>query len=174
MLTAPCIVLHHPGENCRGGDILTIAGDAPRCCTRRLPNPRTLSTGCSTRKDSIANTIVNHVTVGRAMTVAHLAAMSNHHECRLIYRLGGAGARTIEVDILQKDTTSGNPCRCSTRGFSMPSRAICSPLGASSENTKTVHTQAFVKPNGAMLKREKGRQTIVMEYADLLGVLVLR
>ena len=37
-----------------------------------------------------------------------------------------------------------------------------------------MHAQAFVKLNGAKLKRDKGRQKIVMEYADLPEVLVLR
>ena len=40
--------------------------------------------------------------------------------------------------------------------------------GAFSEETRTVHAQAFVKPSGAKLKRGKGRRKIVMEYADLL------
>ena len=47
-------------------------------------------------------------------------------------------------------------------------------LRASSEETRTVHAQAFDKLNGAMVKRGKGRQKIVMEYADLPAVLVLK
>ena len=43
-----------------------------------------------------------------------------------------------------------------------------------SEECRTVHAQAFVKVNGTKLKGDKGRQNIVMEYAHLPEVLVLR
>ena len=46
--------------------------------------------------------------------------------------------------------------------------------GASSEETRTVHTQAFVQLNGAKLKRDKDRKKKVTEHADLPEVLVLR
>ena len=46
-------------------------------------------------------------------------------------------------------------------------------VGASSEETRTLHAQAFVKLNGAKLQRDKRRQKIAMEYADLPEVLVL-
>ena len=45
--------------------------------------------------------------------------------------------------------------------------------GASSEETKTVHALAFVKLNGAKLKRDLLRQNIVMEYADLPKVIFI-
>ena len=46
-------------------------------------------------------------------------------------------------------------------------------LGASSAETKTMHALAFVKRNRAKLKWDRGRQKIVLEYADLPEVLVV-
>ena len=56
-------------------------------------------------------------------------------------------------------------------------RAFEDPLvafGASSEETKTMHALAFVKLNGDKLRRNEGRQKIVMGYANLPEVLVVR
>ena len=41
------------------------------------------------------------------------------------------------------------------------------------EEARILHAQAFVKQNGAKLKRDKGRHPIVLEYADLPDTLVL-
>ena len=124
-------------------------------------------------KDSITNAIVNRVTVGRVKTVAHLGAISNQPECRLLRQLQGARARTIGFDI-----SDGYFTRKSLSVFDVQlPRAFedhLVALGASSEETRTLHAQAFVKLNGAKLVLGKRRQNIVTEHADLPEVLVLR
>ena len=46
-------------------------------------------------------------------------------------------------------------------------------LGEDTEACRMVHAQAFVAANGKKLKRTGGRLPIVLEYADLPGVIVL-
>lgn len=47
----------------------------------------------------LVNAIVNHVTVGRAKTVAHLRTMSTQRDCRLLHLLEGARARSMGFGI---------------------------------------------------------------------------
>ena len=60
---------------------VTITVDAPTCGTCRLPNLPDVRQ----LEDSIANAIVNHVTVRRVKTAAHLGATSNQPESRLLF-----------------------------------------------------------------------------------------
>ena len=46
-------------------------------------------------------------------------------------------------------------------------------LGDEGQEARILHAQAFVKQNGAKLKRDRGRHPIVLEYADLPDTLVL-
>ena len=122
--------------------------------------------------DSIANAIVNHVTVDPVKTVAHLGAMSNQPECRLLRVLEGARARTIGFDFSDGYNTR-KPSSMLDVQLHRAFEDYLVALGASSEETRTVHAQAVVNLNGAKLKRDKGRRKIIMEYADLPEVLML-
>lgn len=50
-------------------------------------------------KDSIADAIVKHVTVGLVKTVAQLSTMCTQPDCRLLHLLEGARARSMGFDI---------------------------------------------------------------------------
>ena len=128
----------------------TITADAPTCCTCRLhnlPDVRQL-------KNSIANAIVNHVTVDRVETVAHLGATYNQPECRILLTFGGGmGSYYYRVRFSDEYNNTTKSLLGAGRAASACLRGPSVASGASFEETRTVHALAFAKLNGAELKQ---------------------